>query len=325
MKPFILLLTVLALIPAPLLGQDPGAKAARVLFETGFEGFEGYNPGADLVDAEGRGQNGWSSVGYGGNGILVDPIPEFTGQYAYIGFLGSTNQAFFNLFRPVQLVPNTNFPPVVFFEVTLSLRDDRPTPGQADDFRWSAYTPDDQRLFTLDFHGVDQSINFALDDNQGFRPTDFGFEYGATYRLEMVMSFGRNRWSATLNGSTVVYEQPITTRNQRLSLGSVDAVWAANASGRWDDNYLLFDDYRISVFPPSDIAPVLEMVGLDSTGRAQLRVWGEPGVSYRVQSSNDLLTWTDRATVIATAPDGLATYLDAQVHSGRSYRAVSIP
>jgi len=319
-------LAAVVLAPWTLSAQEAGAKVARVLFETGFESFEGYDTATDLVDASGRGQNGWTAVGYGGNGILADPIPDFAGQYAYIGFQASTNRSgFFNVFRPVRFTPATNAAPVVVFQVTLSVRDDRPSPAKADDFRWSVYTPDDRRLFTLDFHGTDQTINYALDDAQGFQPTGFGFDYGATYALEITMSFGRNRWSASLNGTQIVFEQPVSTAGKPLALGSIDAVWAANAAGTWDDNYLLFDDYRIIAYPPADVAPVLELAGLDASGQAQLRVWGEPGVAYLVQSSNDLATWTDRARVTATAPDGLASFADTQAASTRSYRAVSVP
>lgn len=322
------LVWILCMAPAVIgSGADASqAKAARVLFETGFERFEGYDPARDLVDSAGHGQNGWTAVGYGGNGILSDIIPDFSGQYAYIGFQASTNgSGFFNVFRPIRFTPDSNSLPVLVFNVTMSLRDETPSPAVADDFRWSVYTPDDKRLFTVDFHGVDQTINFALDDGEGFRETGYQFEYGATYDLELVMSFGRNRWSASLNGTTVIYEERITTRGTRLELGSIDAVWAANASGRWDDNYLLFDDYRITAYPPADMASVLEVNGVAANGTATIRIWGEPGVRYLVRSTNDFITWTDRGTVTATAPDGLATFDDTQATGARFYQAVSIP
>jgi hypothetical protein len=301
-------------------------KAARVLFETGFERFEGYDTARDLVDVSGRGQNGWTAVGYGGNGILADPLPGFAGQYAYIGFQPSTNASgFFNVFRPLRFIPGTNAAPVVVFNVTFSVRDERPSPAVADDFRWSVYTPDDRRLFTLDLHGPDRTINYALDDAEGFVATGYEFEYGAVYDLEIVMSLGRNRWSASLNGLTVVYERPVTTLGAPRSLGSIDAVWAANAAGTWDDNYMLFDDYRITAYPPADIAPVLEMSRVGPTGVARLRVWGEPGVRYLVQSSNDLVVWTDRDMVTGAAADGVALWDDTQPAPARYYRAVSRP
>lgn len=301
-------------------------QTGRVLFETGFERFEGYDPALDLVDRLGRGQNGWMSVGRGGNGLLTNLLADFTGQYAYIGYQGPTNRdASVNLFRPIRLQPDTNDLPVVAFRVTFSLRDDTPSPSSADDFRWSVYTPDDHRLLTLDFHGPDQSINYALDDGKGFVGTGFQFEYGAVYELELWMSFGRKRWSASLNGTSVAYELPLTTALARPGLGSVDAVWAAHPKGTWDDNYLLFDDYRIVAYPPNAVAPLLEFGGLDGQGLASLKVWGEPGVRYRIQSSNDLSVWTDREVVIATAPDGLATWTDPQPTATRAYRAVALP
>jgi hypothetical protein len=307
-----------------------GAKSAggsgRVLFETGFERFEGYDPSRDLVDASGRGQNGWMSVGHGGNGLLTNLVTDLDGQYAYIGYQGPTNaDTSVNLFRPIQLVPDTHSMPVVVFQVAFSVRDESPSPAAADDFRWSAYTPNDQRLFTLDFHGPDQSINYALDDAKGFIGTGYQFEYGVVYRLEITMSFGRNRWSASLNGTPVAYELPLSTRLKTLALGSVDAVWAANPKGTWDDNYMLFDDYRITAYPANAVAPLMELTGVDAKGQARLNVWGEPEVRYRIQSSNDLLIWTDRDLVTATAPDGLAAWTDTQPTATRYYRAIALP
>lgn len=320
------LLAAVALIAATRVQTQASTTAGRVLFETGFERFEGYDPELDLVDALGRGQNGWTSVGHGGNGLLAQALAGFQGQYAYLGYQGPTNASVsVNLFRPIRLVPDTNAAPVVVFQVTFSLRDDTPSPATADDFRWSVYTPDDHRLITLDCHGPDQSINYALDDGKGFIGTGFQFEYGAVYELQISMSFGRNRWSATLNGTTVVYELPLTTGTRTPSLGSVDAVWAAHPRGTWDDNYMLFDDYRIVAYPPDAVAPLMELAGIDPQGKALLKVWGEPGVRYRIQSSNDLKVWIDRDTVTATAPDGLATWTDTQPTATRYYQAVALP
>ena len=323
------LLTLLAAVVLAVAAQvraEASVNAGRVLFETGFERFEGYDPELDLVDALGRGQNGWTSVGHGGNGLLAQPLSGFQGQYAYLGYQGPTNASVsVNLFRPVRLVPDTNAAPVVVFQVTFCLRDDTPSPAVADDFRWSVYTPDDHRLLTLDCHGTDQSINYALDDGKGFIGTGYQFEYGVAYQLEISMSFGRNRWSASLNGTTVVHEQPLTTGSQRPALGSVDAVWAAHPKGTWNDNYMLFDDYRIVAYPPEAVAPLVELVGLDTQARPQLRIWGEPGVRYRIRSSNDLATWTDREVVSAAGPEGLATWTDTQPAAMRCYQAIALP
>ena len=82
---------------------------SRILYETGFEPFEGFNAQNDLA-----GQNGWvgfasnlqgQSVGLGGNGLLTDAIEGFSGQTAYIGFTAPNPTADFNVWRPVNLAP----------------------------------------------------------------------------------------------------------------------------------------------------------------------------------------------------------------------------
>ena len=308
-----------------LRAEDP--PGSRILFETGFEAFEGYALSRDLVGPDGRGQNGWTAVGYGGNGLLAESLEGFEGQYAYVGYQPPSDAGlFFNLFRPVRFAPSGGNPPVVVFQVTLGIWDAPVTNGAHDDFRWSVYTPDDHRLLTLDFHGAGEEIDFALDDNLGFRSTGFGFEYGQVYRLELVMSLGRNRWSAWINGTPVVWEQPVSTvPGKRLELGSIDAVWAANRAGTWDDNYMLFDDYRILAVPGASMPAQLELAGPTADGTARLRIWGEPGVDYRIQSSTDLVNWTERGVVRASAPDGLAEFQDPEVTATKSYRAVSVP
>jgi hypothetical protein len=108
----ILLLGWILSVPRLLTAQDfttpkSASTGGRVIFETGFERFEGYDPALDLVDALGRGQNGWMAVGQGGNGLLTNLMDGFTGQYAYVGYQGPTNSSSsVNLFRPFQLIPN---------------------------------------------------------------------------------------------------------------------------------------------------------------------------------------------------------------------------
>lgn len=112
---FQLVLKVMLVIPLCVSLGD--GASSRVLFETGFERFEGYDTAIDLVDAKGKGQNGWTSVGYGGNGILSEIIPDFSGQYAYVGFQTPTNMSgFFNVFRPINFKPVSNAAPVLVFK-----------------------------------------------------------------------------------------------------------------------------------------------------------------------------------------------------------------
>lgn len=314
-----------ALIPAHA-QADRGIAApaaSRVLFESGFEPFEGYSPDFDL-----SGQNGWISIGSGGNGILAPPIDGFQGQVAYVGFTPPTgSEDLLNVFRPVALTPVGPNLPVITFSVSFQIFDSTTNQPFFDDFRWSAYNTREERLFTLDFDNDALEINFVLDDDQGFRPSGWKFEPGQPYDLVITLHFARNLWSASLNEAVIVHSQPITTRNAKLDLNEIDAVWAIRQPGQPGDNFMIFDDYRLTALPIEEIPPSLLFVGQLTSGPTVLRVLGEPGVPYIVEHSSDLIHWTEVATGRATSPEGTLDLQDptALRSDHRLYRARSLP
>lgn len=310
----------------PLHGQDRRGVAApaapRILFETGFEKFEGYDPDFDLA-----GQGGWVGIGSGGNGVLAGPVDGFKGQVAYVGFTApaGTNDLL-NLFRPVGLVPVGNALPLITFEVSFMVFDSTTNAPYFDDFRWSAYNTREERLFTLDFDNEAQEINFILDDGKGFRSTGWSFRAGDPYDLVISMNFARNLWTAEVNGAVVVNAQPMTTRGAKLDLNEMDAVWAIRTPGRPGDNFMVFDDYRLTALPVDEIPPVLEYAGQLTTGPVLIRVLGEPGVNYVVEQTVDFVNWVQVAAGRAPSPEGVLELRDetALRSDRRFYRARSV-
>ena len=190
----------------------------RVLFETGFEKFEGYDVNKDLA-----GQNGWVGIGSGGNGVLPGPIDGFRGQAAYIGFSPpSQKDDLLNLFRPVALSPAGGPQPIVTFRVSFMVFDSTTKAPYFDDFRWSAYNTREERLFSIDLDNDAQVIQFVLDDNAGFRPTGWTFAANEPYDLVVTMNLARNRWWAEVNGAVIISNQPITTRGALLDLNEME-------------------------------------------------------------------------------------------------------
>jgi hypothetical protein len=298
------------------------AAESRVLFETGFEAWEGYNPELDL-----SGQNGWLQAGSGGNGILEGPFDGFFGQVAYVGFAPPVEEdQSLNLFRPVALKPLEGSYPIVRFTVSFMIFDSTTEAPWFDDFRWSVYNTLEERLFTLDFDNEALEINYVLDDGEGFRPTGFQFDPMVPYDLEIVMNFARNLWTAYINGAVVVNSRPMTTRGALLDLNEVDAVWAIRYPGFAGDNFMIFDDYRLVAESAAELPPTLEPVGMLTTGSFIIRVLGEPGIRYRVEGTSDFISWDVIGTGLAQSPGGA---LDIQDSSGRKgarfYRAYSVP
>lgn len=261
----------------------------QVLFATGFEAAEGYNAALSL-----RGQQGWLGEGSGGNG-LVHEFFEGMGQQAFIGFAPpAPKDTVLSVWRPFNVPAPTPERPVWKFSVQMQIVDS--TNGQYDDFRWSAYNTEGHRLFTLDFDNSSLEINYLLDDTNGFRPSGFTFSTEVVYRLEIWMNFARNNWQAVMNGQVVVDAQPLTTTGARLDLSDIGAVWAIRTPGRPGDNYLLFDDYRLTIEPTDHIPVTLEAWGLNADGAFELFLHAERNRTFALEVSTDLREWFPLAT-----------------------------
>ncbi len=289
--------------------------ASRVLYQTGFEKSEGFDDTLTLI-----GQGGWVGDGSGGNGLLSGFI-EGAGQHAFVGFGAPTNRSeFLNVWRPVNHVPGGTNPPLVRFSVTMLVGDSEAKTNR-DDFRWSVYNARGVRLFSLDFDNQSLGINHVLDDGK-FVSTGWNFENEISYRLEILMDFPANQWSATLGGEVLVEKLPITTRGADRDFGDVDAVWAIRKPGSAGDNFLVFDDFRVVAEDSvTKIPPRLEALGAVRRGEFLVRVVGTPGVSYVLEGGPDLRTWVPLKTNTPPA-DGYFDHLDQGGAAWRFYRAV---
>lgn len=290
---------LLAALPARSADTEP-----EVLYSTGFETGEGYSQSDELLPL--RGQQGWIGEGSGGNGLLWEFF-EGWGQQAYIGYLApAPKDDFLVLWKPLDLPDPDPARPIWGFSVLMQVVDS--TNGHYDDFRWSAYNRDGQRLFTVDFDNSSFSINYAREDEADFTPTGFEFSNDSLYLLEILMNFGRNNWIARLNGTVIVDSQPITAGNAALNLGDVDAVWAIRDQGAAGDNYLLFDEYTIWLEPGLTIPPSIEILGVNERREFELYLHGERGLTYSLDVSSDLREWVSLGEY--TLEEGFLYFVD---------------
>ncbi len=281
------------------------SHASTVIYQTGFEKSEGYDPAFTL-----SGQRGWVSEGSGGNGLL-DAFVDL-GQQAYIGFTGPTaadNST--SLFRPIQYQPVPTAASIIKFSVIMEIVPS--TNGHDDDFRWSVYnnaaSPD--RLFAIDFEGRNENtgaIALILDNGQAI-DTGYVFGYDGTYTLDVWFDFARNLWSAALNDFVIANSEPITTQNADLSLGDVDAVWILHDLQHSGDNYMLFDNYRVTAEDVTSIPATVQALGMSEDDFFQLRVMGEAGLHYSVEVTIDFQDWFSLGTFLAP-PGGTFTFED---------------
>jgi hypothetical protein len=302
-------LLALALVLAPT-----ASTVATTVFSTRFEASEGYNDQLDLA-----GQNGWLQFGSGGNGLRSGFFPG-EGQQAYIGYAAPNagdNRLF--LWKPINYSPLAANTPVVVFSVLLGFVDS--TTNRYDDFYWTFFNIAGDPLFTINFRNETFEIGYALGTNT-FVWTGKTFTNDVIYELVVTMNFASNLWTATLDGSPLATNKPMTTTGAPLDLGDVDAAWVLADPARAGDNFMLFDNYSLVAPPPP---PRLQLIERTPAGNVYLKLEGQKGARFAIDATTDLSNWTPLTT--NTVNNGSFFYLDtsAAALSHRCYRARWVP
>jgi len=281
------------------------------LFFTGFERVEGFDPGLVLAT-----QNGWKDYAE----LAGNPVPDLLsngletnvfvgfGQQGWIGgtFVDEPVDGVY-VWHPVYLDPVPTATPIVKFSVLFAIE---PAPAnKVDYFRWSFYNSLTNRLISLDFENAGMSIAYLLDDDQ-FRNIAVPFIPDAVHHLEVALHFAANQWSAWLDGTQLVTNAQITTRNQRRTLGEIDAVWLPGNPNNRTDRRMFFDNFEVSAesVPVPPVPPTLLNLGRTTNGFYALRLLGENNARYVLDYSANASTWLPLKTNIAV--DGSFDYVD---------------
>lgn len=307
----------MALVVMGGLGYLQAQEADEILFSTGFELEEGYDPGLTLA-----GQNGWLAHGTGGNGLVANYFPG-QGQQAFVGFTApEPGDNLLNVFYPFNLPGNADLYSRLRLSTTMLIVDSGNQ--HYDDFRWSVYNSDGIKLFSLDFDNRDLAIGYILDNDQ-YVITNARFQTNTVYGLSIDMDFNRNAWSARLDDQPVVLSAPIATRGQALNFGDVDAVWSIRNPQRPGDNYMLFDNFKLLSLPPEPQPkplPSLAVLAKLEDGSFLLSIRGEPLATYAVDVTTNMVHWIPLETNRTTA-EGVFLYKDvtASVFPSSYYRA----
>jgi hypothetical protein len=289
------------------------------LYSTSFETTNGFSITQPLM-----GQSGWTGQGSNGNGVTNNYVAG-QGQQAYVGRKFLIPQDDVLVWRPINFNPVSTGYPVVKFSVFMSIEDS--TNGEFDYFRWSIYNGAGIRLFSLDFDTYDDEtygrrISYLLDGTNTVESTGWQFDTGVDYTLVITMNFVSNRWSATLNNAEIVPSQPITTTGSALTLGDIDAVWLPFDPDAPGNNFMLFDDYRVTA---ETLPATVRLLSRTGEGWSVLRVQGSEGSRWALDATTNLVNWT----ALKTNPisGGYYDYLDAAAAGAprRFYRARFAP
>lgn len=262
--------------------------ATTVIFSTGFEDSEGYLRAAAFTR-----QPGWAVNGTGGNGIFYETNQAFIGYGPPI----SDSETSTTVWKPINYgsVPSNS---ILKFTIDMAIIDSSVI--DRDEFRWSVYNTNDTRLFSLIFDNVSLEIFSFLSDGTTY-DSGIRFRNGVWYKLVLLMDFAQNRWNASLNGIDLKINSPISVSRQvPLNFGDVDAVWFYTDPLYPGDNFMQFDNYRVTL--ESATRPNLQ--SLSATNRQfRLRLIGENGVRYAVEASATLASnsWLAIATNIVSS------------------------
>ena len=294
------------------LGQE------RTVYYTGFESEQDFDMEFTLID-----QGGWQGEGTGGNGLVENNFDGMS-QQAYIGYWPpeEATETFTSLWWPVEGIE----PEETKVTVTVLMMIIDSTNGQRDDFRWTLYNDNVQRLVTLDFDNGTRNINYSLDDDI-FLPTGYSFEHEALYDLKFVMDFAANTWTVSVGDEVLLSAKKLTATGARLAFGDLGPNWIYRKPENTGNNYMVFDDYRITVEtsdPAPKAPPTLAWTGWTNDGRAMLQLGGDATTDYTVEVSDDLKTWTPLQTAKPGDTWKEVADADAPDHKQRFYRARTV-
>jgi len=286
------------------------------IFFTHFEPGEGYTNNFDLI-----GQGGWLGEGTGGNGIVSNYIAG-QGQQAYIGYAAPVAGDDLFVWQPLNFNAVAAGLPIVNFSVLMNIVDSESTTNR-DIFRWSVYNLEADRLFSIDFDNKYADIAYQLDGTNEVFLTYLPFLNDSNYTLNVTMNFAANQWSASYNSILIATNQPITTTNAHLILGDIDAVWLLYDPKAPGDNYMLFDNYRVTAEAMSPAQ--MQLLDVTDKGWALLRVFGQAGSRWAVEATTNLINWTALSTNIVSGISFDVVDLTAAGWKQRYYRARLVP
>ena len=300
--------------------------ATRLVYSTGFDA-PPFDPVYSLDD-----QDGWVATGSGGTGLFSDGV--FSGPSAFVGLYPPTNtNTETTVWHPLDIDPVAERHPVVTFSVGFVIWDSTTNAPGADEFRWSVVNRSGQPLCQLLLDNYRFHISYLGTD--GVTPVDTlsTFQTNTQHTLRMRLDFLSNRWSATLSnhlsGAVALLATNLTMAGPgvALDLGDIDASWVVSDFLNPGDNFMEFDGYQVEAQGPGDFR--VTGVALSPGGGARVRVEGEEGARFLVESSSDPAstagewTWVGAGVVQA----GSLEVADAAggVGPARFYRARWVP
>lgn len=272
----------------------PSARAVER--EIYFTDFEGATPGDDNLD----GYDSWSGNpdNRGSHGI-DSAAAEGLGQTAFIGFgsPGFTTSA--SVGRVITHDPVATGEPYVRLSAVVGLNDSVSTGGGGilarDNFFISFFNSSFTPLASLNYNNTEAGFGLWRDDEVTTHDTGEEFIRNEIQLLFIEIDLINNLWSVELDGFAIFTDQQFTAQTGiTMDLGGTAIVWQ-RAGFSWGNNWLLFDDWSVSVDSERIVIPLepfkISQVSRDAQSRAIIEWTAQPGFTYQLEYSDDLTTW----------------------------------
>lgn len=270
-------------------------SAGAVEREIYFTDFEDATPGDDnLVDYD-----FWNGtpLNRGSHGIDAAAV-EGLGKTAFIGFgsPGFTSSA--TVLRPVPHDPVASGEPYVRLSVVVGLNDSESSGGGAlarDNFFITFFNSSGTSLASLNYNNTEAGFGLWRDDGVATHDTGEEFIRNEIQLLFIEVDLINNLWSVELDGFAIFTDQPFTAKTGiPIDLGGTGIVWQ-RAGFSWGNNWLLFDDWSVAVDSQRIVMPEepfrITRISRDAQNRAVIQWKAQPGLTYQIEYSDDLIIW----------------------------------
>ena len=275
-----------------------------------FTDFEDAPTGDDQLVGYDR-WNG-TSQGSGSHGIN-EAAAEGIGRSAFIGekapqqVPGEPPPSSVTVLRPVAHDPIASGKPVVHFTAAIGINDSDnviipESQPPRDLFFITIANGSGKSLASLNYNNTVAGFGLWRDDGVDIHDTGEEFIRNEIQLLFAEIDFSTNTWSVELDGFLVFRNAPLTARTDiDLNLGAMAIVWQRAEQLDWGNNWMLFDDWTISAVD----APLyvieepfeIDSVARQANGQTVISWLAQPGYSYYVEYSNDMVNW------VADLPD----------------------
>jgi PKD repeat protein len=131
---------------------------------------------------------------------------------------------------------------VVEFSVDFWIQDS--TSNNYDIFRFEVWNRSGEYLGCIEFDN--EILAILRGDGSDLINTGVEYKNGVPYFLSATINLEQKTWSAYLDDQILFVDQPITQTQRVVDLGSIDVVWQIRQQADPGDNFIVFDNYRIS-------------------------------------------------------------------------------